>query len=76
MAAGFCACRRIFSLTGHDLQDHTIRFPHDMDLRISDLVAALNAEQAKVARLVEANRSIRQNSYTADAVKAMVEGIQ
>jgi len=49
---------------------------HDMDLRISDLVAALNAEQAKVARLVEANRSIRQNSYTADAVKAMVEGIQ
>lgn len=29
---------------------------HDMDLRIADLVAALNAEQAKAARLIKENR--------------------
>ena len=33
---------------------------HEQDLRIADLVAHLNAEQAKVARLVEENEELKR----------------
>ena len=44
----------------------------EKDLRVADLVAALNAEQGKVARLVVENQDIRQNSVSHDVYQSIV----
>ena len=46
---------------------------HEQDLRIADLVAHLNAEQAKVACLVEENRNIRENSVSHEVYMRVCE---
>ena len=46
---------------------------HEQDLRIADLVAHLNAEQAKVARLVAENRNIRENSVSHEVYMRVCE---